>query len=119
MAHEHELKKVKGTKTPTVEKPAEPKRELPRVTFTAEDIPEIKSWKIGGKYYLELEVEEVAAEKDRYGYEEDKQKPLTAIFKVLAVKALEHESKEKDEDNEGEKKKKIEFGNYKNPNRIG
>lgn len=117
MAHTDELKKVKGTKTPAVEKPSEPKRELPRVTFTAEDIPEVKDWKIGGKYYLELEVEQVAAEKDRYGYEEDKQKPLTATFKVVAVKALNHESHK--ENGDEKKKKEIEFGNYKNPNRIG
>lgn len=118
MTEDKELKKVKGTKTPAVEKPAEPKRELPRVTFTAEDVPEINDWKIGEKYFLELEVEQVSAEKDRYGYEGEKEKPLTATFKVVAVKALKREPKEKDEDNESEKKKKIEFGNYKNPNRI-
>lgn len=116
MAHTDELKKVKGTKTLAAEKPSEPKRELPRVTFSAEDLPEIKDWKIGGKYYLELEVEEVAAEKDRYGYEGEKERPLTATFKVVAVKAMKHES---DKENDSEKKKKIEFGNYKNPNRIG
>lgn len=103
---------------PAVEKPSEPKRELPRVTFTAEDLPEIKDWKIGGKYYLELEVEEVAAEKDRYGYEEEKERPLTATFKVAAVKALKHGSYKENENDDG-KKKKIEFGNYKNPNKIG
>jgi hypothetical protein len=106
MTHE-ELKKVKGTKTPAVEKPAEPKRELPRVTFTAEDVPEIKDWKIGGKYYLELEVEQVAAEKDRFGYEGEKESPLTATFKVVAVMAV-HKTE----------KKGIEYGNYKNPNRL-
>ena len=108
MAEDKELKKVKGTKTPAVEKPAEPKRELPRVTFTAEDVPEIKDWKIGEKYYLELEVEQVAAEKDRYGYEGEKEKPLTATFKVVAVKAMNKPGK-----------KGIEYGNYKNPNRLG
>ena len=118
MAHIDELKKIKGTKMPAVEKPSEPKRELPRVTFTAEDVPEIKDWKIGGKYYLELEVEQVAAEKDRYGYEGEKERPLTATFKVMAVKALNHESKKENSDGE-KKKKEIEFGNYKNPNRIG
>lgn len=97
MAHQHELKEIKGTKTPAVEKPAEPKRELPRVTFTAEDVPEIKNWKVGDKYYLELEVEQVAMEKDRYGFEGEKEKPLTATFKVLAVKALNHNSKDKEE----------------------
>ena len=116
MTHTDELKKVKGTKMSAVEKPAEPKRELPRVTFTAEDVPEIKDWKIGGKYYLELEVEQVAAEKDRYGYEGEKERPLTATFKVVAVKAMKHESHK--ENNDDEKKKGIEYGNYKNPNRI-
>ncbi len=109
MMHQDELKKVKGTKTPAVEKPAEPKRELPRVTFTAEDVPEIKDWKVGGKYYLELEVEQVAMEKDRYGFENEKEKPLTATFKVLAVKAMDHGSHEK----EGMFPK-----GYKNPNRL-
>lgn len=104
-----ELKKVKGQKTPTVEKPAESKRELPRVTFTAEDLPEVKDWKVGGKYYLELEVEQVAMEKDRYGFEGEKEKPLTATFKVLGVKAMDHRSSHKDEDT---------FGNYKNPNKV-
>lgn len=116
MAHTDELKKVKGTKMTAAEKPAEPKRELPRVTFTSEDVPEVKDWKIGSKYYLELEVEQVAAEKDRYGFEGEKEKPLTATFKVVAVKAIKHESHK--EDDKGEKKKGIEYGNYKNPNRI-
>lgn len=96
MTHQDELKKVKGIKTPAVEKPAEPKRELPRVTFTAEDVPEIKDWKVGGKYYLELEVEQVAMEKDRYGFEGEKEKPLTATFKVLAVSAMDHKSEHKE-----------------------
>lgn len=109
MAHEHELKEVKGTKTPAVEKQAEPKRELPRVTFTAADVPEIKDWKVGGKYYLELEVEQVAIEKDRYGFEGEKEKPLTATFKVLAVKALDHGSHKKEE---------MFPRGYKNPNRL-
>lgn len=113
-----ELKPTKGTPSPgaIAEKSPKPKRELPRVTFTAEDVPEIKDWKIGGKYYLELEVEQVAAEKDRYGYEGEKEKPLTATFKVVAVKAIKHESHK--ENNDDEKKKGIEYGNYKNPNRI-
>lgn len=102
---------------PMAEKPSEPKRELPRVTFSAEDLPEIKDWKIGSKYYLELEVEEVAAEKDRFGYEGEKERPLTATFKVMAVKAMKHEANEGEDDDK--KKKKIEFGNYKNPNKIG
>lgn len=83
-----ELKKTKGNPTGIAPAEAKPKRELPRVTFTADDIPEIKSWSVGGKYKLEIEVEQVAAEKDRYGYEGDKDRPLTGTFKVTAVKAV-------------------------------
>lgn len=108
MAHQDELKKVKGTATAA--KPVDvDKHELPRVTFTAEDVPEIKDWKVGGKYYLELEVEQVAMEKDRYGFEGEKEKPLTATFKVLAVKALDHGSHKKEE---------MFPRGYKNPNRL-
>lgn len=98
MAHKDELKLTKGTPTPgaVAEKSEKQKRELPRVTFTAEDVPEIKDWKVEGKYYLELEVEQVAMEKDRYGFEAEKEKPLTATFKVLAVKAMDHGSHEKE-----------------------
>lgn len=115
-----ELKPTKGTPSPgaIAEKSPKPKRELPRVTFTAEDVPEIKDWKIGEKYFLELEVEQVSAEKDRFGYEGEKESPLTATFKVVAVKAV-HKSEKKDDDKEDEKKKGIEYGNYKNPNRLG
>lgn len=108
-----ELKPTKGKPASAVEAaPSKPKRELPRVTFTAEDIPEVKDWKIGGKYYLELEVEQVAAEKDRYGLEGEKENPLTATFKVVAVKAV-RKTEAKKEDNPGPKKTR------RNPNELG
>jgi len=106
-----ELKKTKGTPTGLVaEKDEKPKRELPRVSFTVEALPSIKDWKVGGKYRLELEVEQVAAEKDRYGYEEGKDKPLTATFKVTAVKAA---NKNESGGNPEPKKPR------RNPNAIG
>ncbi len=105
-----ELKPTKGKPAMTAEAPSRPKRELPRVTFTAEDIPEIKNWSVGGKYRLEMEVEQVAAEKDRYGYDEGKNQPLTATFKVTAVKAV---SKSEKENNPGPKKSR------RNPNELG
>ena len=113
-----ELKPTKGTVSPgaVAEKSSEkPKRELSRVTFTAEDIPEIKNWKIGGKYYLELEVEEVAAEKDRYGFEGEKEKPLTETFKVLAVKAMNRMTEHDDDDH---KEDMFPKGYKGNPNRL-
>jgi predicted RNA-binding protein YlxR (DUF448 family) len=112
-----ELKPTKGTPSPgaIAEKSEKPKRELPRVTFTAEDIPEIKNWKIGGKYYLKLEVEEVAAEKDRYGFEGEKEKPLTATFKVLAVRVMDHLPEHDDDDH---KEEMFPKGYKGNPNRL-
>lgn len=100
-----ELKKLKGEKRGVPETDSAPKRELPRITFTATDLPEIKDWKVGGKYYLELEVEQVAVSKNEYGFEEDKE--LKATFRVAKVKALNNPGKEK-----------VEFGNYKNPNKL-
>lgn len=105
-----ELKKTKGNPTGIAETPAKPKRELPRVTFTADDLPEIKNWSVGGKYKLEIEVEQVAAEKDRYGYEDEKTKPLTATFKVTAVKAAKNTPAK---DSPGPKMKDG------NPNKVG
>lgn len=112
-----ELKPTKGAPSPgaIAEKSDKPKRELPRVTFTAEDVPEIKDWKVGSKYFLKLEVEQVAMEKDRFGYEGEKESPLTATFKVLAVKAMDHIP----EHSEDEHKEEMFPKGYKgNPNRL-
>lgn len=111
-----ELKEVKGEKVGVAKPDSGPKRELPRITFTAKDLPEIKSWKVGGKYHLELEVEQVSMSKNEYGFEEEKDE-LKSTFKVMKVKAL-HNPGNSDHDDDGEKKG-IEYSEYKNPNRIG
>lgn len=54
---------------------------MPRISFTVKDLPEIKDWKIGGKYKLDIEVEEVAISKDEWGDNE----PMRATFKVKKV----------------------------------
>lgn len=106
MPKEKELKKVKGEKRGVAEE--DPKRELPRITFTVSDLPELKNWKVGGKYTLEVEVEQVAMSKNEYGFEEEKE--LKATFKVTKVKASGNPN--------SKKKDNVEFGNYKNPNRV-
>lgn len=40
---------------------------LPSFSVTEKDLPAIKDWKIGGKYKLEIEVEQVDISKSEYG----------------------------------------------------
>lgn len=86
------LKKISGSPIPRLEH--EERKEFPHVTFSVKDIPEIKDWKVGGKYKLEIAVEQVSAEKNRFGFNE--KQPLTATFKVVAVKALEASNPKKE-----------------------
>lgn len=52
----------------------------PSITFDVKELPEIKQWKIGGKYKLIIDVEETSMSKDEY------EPRLTARFKVMKVK---------------------------------
>lgn len=76
-----------------------PQKMPPEVSFDETELPEIKDWKVGGKYELKLKVEQVSIGKDTM----DNEKELRARFKVLEVEAL----------NKGDL-----YGNYKNPNKI-
>lgn len=61
------------------------------IRFDEDDLPEIKSWRVGGKYKLTMEVEQTSMSKgDEFGEMEDsKEKPKTrASFKVLSVSPL-------------------------------
>ena len=58
---------------------------MPTVSLDAEDLPEIKDWRVGEKYKLELEVEQVSASKDDYMMEGDKKHPMTARFRIIKV----------------------------------
>ena len=60
---------------------------MPTVSLDADDLPEIKDWKVGGKYKLELEVEQVSASKDDYMMEGEKKHPMTARFRIIKVKS--------------------------------
>lgn len=70
---------------------------LPSISLDEDDLPEIKSWKVGGKYKLEVEVEQTSISKDeefdgpvigQTGERESKRRPIRARFKILNVKAL-------------------------------
>lgn len=58
------------------------------IRFDEDDLPELKGWKVGGKYTLTLKVEQTSMSKgDEYGeIGNSKEKPMTrASFKVLSV----------------------------------
>lgn len=64
-------------------------KEKPTLSLSSKDLPEIKNWKVGGKYRITIDVEQTASRKaDEY----DDDKGLHATFKVL--KASEHEADE-------------------------
>ena len=56
------------------------------------DLPELKDWKIGGKYTITMEVEQVSASKPESGKGE-----MDARFKILSVES-EGKAEEKEED---------------------
>lgn len=53
---------------------------LPTFNLTEKDLPEIKEWKVGKKYKLEIEVEQIAVSKNEYG-----KSPMTARFRIHKV----------------------------------
>jgi len=77
------LKPVKGKKT---QMSADmPKRELPNFSLSEDDLPEIKNWKVGGKYRLIIEVEQVSLSKgDYYGSTDKKLQARFQVKKILA-----------------------------------
>lgn len=86
-------KNVNIVNTPTVKiehEKSEPYKETPTIRLTSEDLPELKDWKVGGKYNLSLEVEQTSM---RQGSEyemsdSDKDTKISATFKIKSVKSL-------------------------------
>lgn len=68
----------------------------PTLSLDEKDLPAIKNWKVGGRYRITIDVEQVSAEKgDSWNSpDDDDSKKLSARFKVL--KATEHESEDRD-----------------------
>lgn len=73
--------------------PMEMARMLPSFSLSAKDLPEIKSWKVGKKYKLEMEVEMVSLNKDEYG----KMSSMDARFKIHKIGEKETMSDEEKE----------------------
>lgn len=68
-----------------------PEMNRPTFSLTSDALPEIKEWKVGGKYKLQIEVEQTGSNKSDFG-----DMPAGEVrnnFKILSV-AVEHESDE-------------------------
>lgn len=80
------MHKVKGETMGGMDFPSKKTRILPTVHLTDEDLPEIKDWKVGEKYTLVMEVEELSM---RQGNEwqgaDEKDKRIHATFKITSV----------------------------------
>lgn len=69
--------------------PMHGERSLPVFCLRQEDLPELLSWQVGGKYYLVMKVEMVGVEK-RYDLEQKSdQAKLEGEFAVESVRALD------------------------------
>lgn len=86
-----EIVKPKTLRTETVvgEKEYKP---LPSLSLTSDDLPAIKDWKVGGRYKLEVTVEQTSmSQGDEYDMqmsagEGNKKKPIRARFKIMDIK---------------------------------
>lgn len=58
------------------------------VRFDEEELPEIKSWKVGGRYKLTLEVEQTSQSKGDEFREQEKKPLYRAGFKIISVAPL-------------------------------
>jgi len=73
----------------------------PTLSLSEDDLPAIKGWKVGGKYSINLEVEQVSSSKgDMYG-PMGSDKKISARFHVLSA-TTKGESKVEDESEEDE-----------------
>ena len=61
---------------------------MPTLSLDASDLPEINGWKVGGKYKLAVEVEQVSVSKDDMMVEGEKKQPLHARFRIIKVRSL-------------------------------
>ena len=85
MAKMHTLKTEKSMMESAV-----PSMPLPSFRVTVKDLPEIKSWKVGEKYPLMVEVEMVEMSKSEY----DPRDPLSARLKIhkIGVEEMDDEA---------------------------
>lgn len=75
------LRATKGHLTET------PMSTLPSFNLDAKDLPAIKNWKVGSRYKLGIEVEQVSMSKDEY-----REGQITSRFRIRKLKDLSHSS---------------------------
>ncbi len=69
----------------------QPGRQLPSFTLRQEDLPEVGTWEVNGKYYLVLKVEMTGKHNQKFSYDvedHNDQVKIEGEFQVLNVKAL-------------------------------
>ncbi len=74
-----------------MEMPMHPRgRDLPRLSFRQEELPDLVYWKVNGKYYLIVKVEMIAKSNTKDNYNEDSRdkEKVEGRFQVVNVKAL-------------------------------
>ena len=88
------MRKVKGEKMEGMDD--KPVRRLPRFSLTQDDLPVLKDWEVGKKYTMEVEVEMTSKEKDKYDWQSEDEKKVSATFKMvkIGVEPVKEQSKE-------------------------
>lgn len=82
---------VKVVNTPTVKVASDLPKPVPTLNLSSDDLAAIKDWKVGGKYKLELEVEQTSMRQgndyyDSPGGSDSNGKKVNATFKVTSIK---------------------------------
>lgn len=83
---------VVNTPTVKIDHSVDSKPTPPILRLTSDDLDAIKGWKVGGKYKLQLEVEQTGARQGSDSYDEigdsgSNSKKVSATFRVTSVKA--------------------------------
>ena len=67
-------------------------RDMPSFSMGQEELPEVKYWEVGGKYYLVVKVEMVEQSNSKaYGYNDSRDKgKIQGRFKMLNIMALKN-----------------------------
>lgn len=90
---EEKMHKVKGEKMMYSIEGGKNNRVFPTIRFTDEDLPEIKTMKVGQKYMLCIEVEQMSVRQGSEYSQENKDNRIHSTFKVTKV-GLENEDME-------------------------
>lgn len=72
-----------------IEMPLHGERNLPEFYLRQEDLPEMLTWEVGGKYYLVMKVEMTGMEKKAELVQGNDSSKMEGEFKVVSVRALD------------------------------